>query len=464
VGLRHLLSNNCAGLLLAPGLGKTSTSLAAIKILKDKGMINKVLVVAPLRPCYMVWPAELKKWSNFEGLKCTVLHGRKKNKILEDDSDIHCINPEGLPWLFGDGSPAAIKKFKSLGYDTLLIDELSKFKATNTQRFKLIKKYLNTFTRRWGLTGSPASSGLEGLFGQCYMLDQGAVLGKYITQYRNKFFNQNFNGYGWTIKEGAQEEIYKTVSPLFYRVGEEALDMPSQIDNKIFVDLPEKSRTFYKQLEDDLVAKLSEDEVVVAANSATASVKLRQVCAGAIYKENEEFVVGERGYNTLHDEKINALKDLISELQGNPVLIGYNFKHDLERLKKVFGKDIPYIGSGVSGNRTAELERLWNEGELPYLFGHPQSMGHGLNLQKAGNHVAWFSLPWSYDNYDQFNRRVRRQGNKNSTVYIHHILAKNTIDEVMLSALKGNKSLQDSFFEAIKSLQKGRKNEAIQIS
>lgn len=467
--VRFLLEHAASALFLDPGLGKTSITLAAVKLLKQKGVLNKVLLIAPLRVCYSVWPKEVEKWSDFGGLKVSILHGPHKDDHLKEEADIYVINPEGLDWLFqvtktktAQGKTRVsidTKRWKKLGFDTLVIDELSKFKHTNTNRFKALKLVLGTFQRRWGLTGSPAPNGLMDLFGQCYVLDQGRTLGPYITHYRMKYFVPSYDGFNWELREGADKEIYERLAPLALRMAAtDYLDMPTLIENNIKVTLPDKIMEIYDRLENDLIARL-DAKLVVASTAAAASVKCRQVANGGIYIDPEvEALVklpkSKREWVNLHTEKVDALADLIDELQGSPLLVAYDFAHDLDRLREKLGKDIPYIGGGVSAKRSAELERDWNAGKLPYLFGHPQSIAHGLNLQEVGHHVCWHSMTWDYELYDQFIRRILRQGNKSKKVFVHHIIAQGTVDEVMLCSVKSKRRGQNALFDALKKIRK----------
>jgi len=467
--VKFLLEHAAGALFLDPGLGKTSITLATIKMLKQKKVLDKVLLIAPLRVCYSVWPKEVDKWSDFNGIKVVVLHGPNKDELLKVEADVYVINPEGLEWLLQvkkTKTPTGktkvdvdLRRWKALGFDTLVVDELSKFKHTNTNRFKAIKLVLNTFRRRWGLTGSPASNGLLDLFGQCFILDQGRTLGPYISHYRMKYFVPSHDGFSWNIREGAEQEIYERLNPLALRMAaDDYLDMPTLIENNIRVDLPEPVRVVYDQLEDDLIAKLS-DKIVVASNAAAASMKCRQVANGGIYIDPEvESLVklpkSKREWVNLHTEKVDALADLIEELQGSPILVAYDFEHDLDRLRERLGQDVPYIGGGVSAKRSAELEKAWNAGHLPVLLGHPQAMAHGLNLQEVGHHVCWHSLTWDFELYDQFIRRVLRQGNKSKKVFVHHIMARGTVDEVVLAAVKSKRKGQNALFDALKKLRK----------
>lgn len=471
--VQFLLSHACAGLFLDPGLGKTSITLAALLLLFRKKLISKVLIVAPLRVAGSTWPRELKKWTDFRGLRYVVLHGPKKDELLREEADIYIINFEGLEWLLdveksknSKGKTQVkvdVRRFKKLGFDVLVIDELSKLKNSNTIRFKALKQVLNTFRRRWGLTGSPAANGLLDLFGQAYVLDMGNALGVYITHYRQEYFVPSQDGFNWDLAEGSEDRIYKALSPLVLRMAaEDYLELPRMIPNNIFVDLPANARRVYDELEDDLIASLEAGEVV-AANTGVALGKCRQVASGGVYLTPDvtELVKpgrGAREYAHLHHEKTDALVELIEELQGSPILVAYDFGHDLERIRERLDADVPYIGGGVSLKRSKELERQWNAGKLPYLFAHPTSIAHGLNLQEAGNHVGWYTLTWNYEEYDQFIKRILRQGNTADRVFVHRFLARDTVDEyAVLPSLDRKARGQNALFAALKDLQKRRR-------
>ena len=475
--VKFLLEHACAALLLDPGLGKTSITLAAIRFLKKKGVINKVLLLAPLRVAHSVWPKEVEKWTDFKGLKVVVLHGPNKDELLKTEADVYVTNYESLDWLLAVKKTkkvsvktgktittydVSVPRFKKFGFDTLVIDELSKLKSTRSGRFKTLKTVLGTFSKRWGLTGSPAANGLMDLFGQCFCLDQGRTLGQYITHYQMEYFDKGQDGFSWVLREGSEDKIYKRLAPLALRMADtDYLDVPMVVENNIYIDLPDKTRRVYDQLEEDLITML-EEGVVTASTAATASMKIRQVCSGGLYLDAEVSQLvkapkSARKWVNLHTEKVDALADLIDELQGSPLLVAYDFEHDLDRLMIKFGKDIPYIGGGVSTARSNKLKTAWNRGELPVLFGHPKSIAHGLNLQEAGFHVCWHSPTWNYEEYDQFIRRVKRQGNKSKKIFVHHILARDTIDEVMLEVLKVKRKGQNALFDALKKLSRRRK-------
>ena len=469
-GMKFLLEHASAGLFADPGVGKTSTVFGAFKFLKKRGLAEKMLVVAPLRPCYLVWPKEQEKWIDFAGLKVVVLHGPKKDKLLEEEADVYVINPEGLDWLLdatktktlkGKVSVTAdIKRFREFGFDTLVVDELSKFKHPQSGRHKALKAVLHTFARRWGLTGTPAANGLMDLFGECYILDTGRTFGPFITHFRNKYFVPSMDGFNWNLRRGAEEEIYERMAPLVLRLSaDDYVEMPTEVNNIIKFDLPAEARKIYRELEEDMFTTL-DGKNITAANGGVATIKCRQVANGGLYVQDAPSLIkkeGPREWIDIHDIKGELLEDLVDELQGSPLLVAYEFQHDLERLQRRFGKDTPRIGAGVSAKTADVIERRWNKGELPILFGQPQSMGHGLNFQGAGHHVAWHSMTYDFDVYDQFNRRVRRQGNKNKRVFIHHFLARDTVDEIMHFVLRSKDHTQRHLLDALNTLKKRRR-------
>lgn len=469
--VKFLLEHACAALFLDPGLGKTSITLAAIKMLKARKLVNKVLIIAPMRVCYATWPGELDKWKDFAGLKVEVLHGPGKDAALKREADIYVINPEGLEWLTQakktktENSKKAsydvdLRRWKALGFDTLVIDELTKFKNTSSSRFKIMKKIHGLFGRRWGLTGSPAANGLLDLFGQCYILDEGRSLGPYVTKYRTEYFKE-VGPFTWIPKDGAPELIYERLSPLALRMSsEDYLDMPALIINNIRLDMPASAMDIYIKMEDDLIASI-EANVIVASNAAVASGKCRQIANGALYLDREVVEMGlaiskgKREWADIHTEKLDALEDLVDELQGSPLLVAYDFGHDQARLRARFPGAEFAADCNVKDYRA--LEARWNNGEIHLLFGHPASLGHGLNLQKCGHHVAWYAMNWDKELYDQFIARVWRQGNDSKKVFVHHFIMRDTIDEAIYGALKSKHKGQKALFDGLKELAKTRR-------
>lgn len=384
----------------------------------------------------------------FTDVKVRILHGKDKEKELMRPADVYVINPEGLPWLLGANVLDRSWKYERsrlaiIKPDILVLDESTKFKKSNTKRFKSLKKVLHTFSRRYCLTGTPTPNGLMDLFGQIYVLDQGVALGAFITHFRRQYFTPNFSGFGWEANESAFDKILDKIAPFTMRLEDtDWLELPELVYSDIKVKLPKDVMAKYKELEREFMVELANTEVL-APSAASLSMKLRQISGGAVY-DNDKNVI------QLHDVKAKALKDLHEQINEAPLLVAYQFKHELVTIRNEFG-DIPHIGSGVSAKEAADLCVGFNMGAIPILLAHPASIGHGLNLQGKSNHVAFYGIPWDLEHYLQLIRRVRRQGNKNSHVFVHHILAAGTIELAVMRALNGKDAKQGKLLTYLKS-------------
>lgn len=446
-----MLENSHCGLLLDPGLGKTSISLAGSKLLLAKKLVRRVLVVAPLRPVYEVWPQEISEWKDFNKLGLAILHGPKKDKVLRDLQPHHqivLINPEGFAWLT---SKAA--NMKLLGADMLVVDESSKWKNSTSVRFKAVRRVLHLFKRRYILTGSPRPRNYLDLFGQIYLIDRGSTLGCYVTHYRNKFFYPT--GYQmreWAILPEAPEEINRLVAPLVLRLdAKDHLKMPKDPIVTHNVTLPDKVQAEYDGIEDSLFSTLFTQPLV---NSAAARAKCAQIANGSVYIDQpaeNPFPAKHRAVKAIHTAKVEALAELYEELQGEPLLVSIGYHHDVVAIRKQLGYDVPVLDSSTTNRQAAQYVADWNAGKLPLLLGHPASMGHGLNMQKCNcRHVAFFDLPDDYDLYDQFFRRVWRQGNKAPFVMRHHFITRRTVDVAKMKNLNRKGTEQRDFLRAMK--------------
>lgn len=433
--VKFLLQNCNAGIFLDPGMGKTSVTLATVAHLRATGHVGRVLIVAPIRPMYKVWPDEIKKWDEFKHLSYTILHGDRKDEALNKISDIYLINPEGLKW-FNDKNG-----WSKLAPDMLVIDESTKFKDYSTARFKLLKPQLRHFKRRIILTGEPAPNGYMDLFGQMYVVDRGGTLGQYITHYRAQyFFPSGYGGYDWKLRQGADKEIQDKIRPHVMRLAaEDHLEMPELVINDVLVELDSKTMDLYKQFEDEFLAEVG-DKVIMSVNAAASGVKCRQVANGSVY---DELHIAHK----VHEHKLSALYDLVEQLQGNPILVGYEFQFDLENLRKIFPK-APSM-TGLDGKKLDLVIDGFNRGDIPVLLTQFQSGSHGLNLQAACHHVACFGLPWDLDVYHQFYKRVWRQGQPNNRVFLHRFIADRTLDKQVAKALFGKELTQSAFLKAI---------------
>lgn len=367
------------------------------------------------------------KWQEFSHLKVAILHGDKKGEALKSEADIYVINPEGLAWLAQQNLPE---------FDVLVVDESTKFKASNTQRFKLLRGMLPRFRRRWILTGTPIPNGLEDLFGQVYILDAGRSLGRYITHFRTEYFDRApWNVYQWIAKPGSYEKVIEQISPLVLRLSaEEHLQMPELVNVTVPVYLPADAKKVYDEVEQEFI---SGD--IIAANAAAAGVKCRQAANGAVYTPDN------KAWRELHAAKLDALESLVGEIAPQPILCLYEFQHDLARIKDRFPNAIT-LGSGSDLQATVER---FNRGQIPLLLGHPASMGHGLNLQGCCRHVVWFGIPWNLEHYDQAVARVYRQGQASSHVFVYHIVAQQTLDERIMTVLEQKDKTQQGLLAAL---------------
>lgn len=442
--VNFLVDRQAAALFLDPGLGKTSVTLAAFDILRSEGIAKKMLVVAPLRVCQLVWTQEGQEWTQFRHLKFSTLHGPKKGDRLNDDSDIFLINPEGISWLVSQ------YKGKPWPFDTVTIDELTKFKNASSLRHKALMTKMSKVQRRWGLTGSPIPNGYLDLFGQMKTLDGGASLGNYYTRFRDKYFEADFSGFKYLLRRGSSKAIEAAIKPYVLRMAaDDYLELPPRIDDIISVVMPKKARVIYEEMKKEMMAVL-EGTVVEAGNAAAVYSKLKQMANGAVYAGDGVFEPKKVVH--IHDAKIEALEELIEELAGTPLLVGYEFRHDLARIQKALGGNIPYIGSGVTAKQAEQIEKDWNANKIPVLLAHPASAGHGLNFQKGNAfHIAWFSATWDYELYDQFIKRVLRQGNEATTVFNHIFIVEDTIDIKTREAILVKGFTQDAFHDALNS-------------
>lgn len=430
-----IITHPVAALLLDMGLGKTGITLSAIKnLLFDRFEVHKVLVVAPLRVARDTWSAEIEKWEHLRELRYSIVVGTEQERIsaLRTPADIYIINRENIQWLVEESG-------LHFDFDMAVIDELSSFKNHQSKRFKAFMKIRPKLKRIVGLTGTPAGNGLMDLFAEFKLLDMGERLGRFIGQYRNAYFQPDKrNGmviYSYKPLPDAEQRIYDKISDITISMkATDHLSMPELVSTEYAVQLSENEKEKYNRLKKELV--LSEDsEEVTASNAASLSNKLSQMANGAVYSDDESVI-------EIHDRKLDALEDIIESMNGKPLLVAYWFKHDLERIKKRFN---------VREIKLSEDITDWNSGKIPVALIHPASAGHGLNLQSGGSTLVWFGLTWSLELYQQTNARLWRQGQTADTVVIQHIVAKGTIDEQIINALKTKDTTQAALIAAVKA-------------
>jgi len=437
---KFILQHPISAILLDMGLGKSVITLTAVNdLLFDSFEIHKVLVIAPLRVARDTWPAELEKWEHLHGLIYSVAVGTElqRKAALLQKADIFIINRENIEWLVE-------KSGLPFDYDMVVVDELSSFKSYQAKRFRSLMKVRPFVKRITGLTGTPSSNGLMDLWAEFRLLDMGKRLGRFITHFRSDYFvpdkrNQQIV-FSYKPKPGAEDAIYRLVSDITISMkSTDYLKMPEYVINEVPVRLSEKEMECYQTLKDDLILSLDGQDID-AANAVGLSNKLTQMANGAVYSEDNKVIA-------IHDRKLDALEDLIEAANGKPVLVAYWFKHDLSRIEeRLHKRHIPF-----SKLDTVDSIKRWNNGELPVALVHPASAGHGLNLQSGGSTLIWFGLTWSLELYQQTNARLWRQGQTADTVVIHHLIAKDTIDEKIMVALKKKDKTQSALIDAVKA-------------
>ncbi|HEM3502735.1 TPA: DEAD/DEAH box helicase [Streptococcus suis] len=436
-----IISHPNAAVILDMGMGKTATTLSAVnELMFDRFEVAKVLVIAPLRVANTVWSDEIEQWAELSHLRYSKIVGTPKQRkvALQKDADIYIVNRENLPWLVEQCS----LYFK---WDMVVIDELSSFKSWQSKRFKAFMAMRPYMKRIVGLTGTPSSNGLMDLFAEFKVIDGGERLGHFIGEFRSRYFEEGRrNGnivYEYIPMDYAECQIQDKISDITISMKAlDYLDMPDLMSTKKLVRMSEKEKEKYSQFKKEYVLSELDGLEVTAANAASLTNKLVQLSNGAVYSDDHTVVA-------LHEQKLDALEDILESANGEPVLVAYWFKHDLARIINRLEK--LRVKSRVL--KTEEDIREWNKGNVPVGLLHPAGAGHGLNLQKGGHNLVWFGLTWSLELYQQTNARLWRQGQEAETVVIQHIVTEGTIDEEILKALENKDAQQERLIEAVKA-------------
>lgn len=437
-----ILEINKLGLYLDMGLGKTVTTLTAIRELKyNRFQVRRVLVIAPKKVAEGTWTKEKDKWEHTKILRVSQVLGSQAKRIraLNTPADIYITNRENVCWL--------VDYYRNdWPFDMVVIDESSSFKSHTSKRFKSLAGISGKITRLVELTGTPSPNGLSDLWAQVYLLDGGERLGKRYTHFRERYFDPGRRGadgmvYDYKAKPGSEDSILSRISDICISMkAEDYLQLPDLTFHEIPVVLDTKAGKAYRELERKMVLELPEDEEEISVTSAAAlSNKLLQLSNGAVYDED-------RQVHEVHNCKIEALLELIESLRGKPALVFYNFQHDKERILEALKK----TGLRIRELKTTQDEDDWNAGQIDVLLTHPASSAYGLNLQQGGNHVIWFGLTWNYELYTQANKRLHRQG-QTQKVIVHHLVCTGTRDEDVMQALARKDDVQNWVMQSLKA-------------
>jgi SNF2 family DNA or RNA helicase len=438
-GIDWIISRDACALFWGMGSGKTVTTLTALDLLLHDYMEDgPVLVIAPKRVAENTWSKETEKWEHLRHLRISKVMGTEKQRtealrrVIDKTADIFIINRENVVWLvefFGNLWPFRI----------VVIDELSSFKSAQAKRWKALRRVRGRIRRLIGLTGTPRPNGLEDLWPQVYLLDQGARLGRTLGAFRARYLvPEKMNGhivYSYRPKEGAEAEVYEKLEDVCMSIKkEDVLSLPGQIYEDVVLTPPPALLKKYKQFERDKVLEsLDEDGEIVAGSAAALTNKLLQFANGAIYDMDGQV-------HRLHDIKLDALEEMLEEAGGDSVLVLYAYKHDRDRImERIKCRELD----------TPEDMDAWNRGEIPVALAHPASIGHGLNLQDGGHIIIWFGLTWSLELYQQANERLNRPGQKH-VCRVYHLILEGTHDSRVLQALKNKDKGQAAAIEALR--------------
>lgn len=436
------------GLFLDMGLGKTVTTLTAVRELKyDRFQVRKVLVIAPKKVAEGTWTKEKDKWEHTRILRVSQVLGSQTKRIraLNTPADIYITNRENVVWL--------VDYYRnSWPFDMVVVDESSSFKNHSAKRFKALAGVGARIERLVELTGTPSPNGLNDLWSQVFLLDGGERLGKKYNQFRERYFDPGDRGnnvvYNYKAKPGSKEGIMEKISDICISMkAEDYLQLPDITYHEIAVELDEKSRKAYQEMERKMVLELPDEEEISVTSAAALSNKLLQLGNGAVYDDGHEV-------HEIHTCKLEAFLELLESLQGKPVLVFYNFRHDRTRLLKALEKS----GLRVRELKTTQDEDDWNNHKIDILLTHPASSAYGLNLQQGGNHVIWFGLTWNYELYTQANKRLHRQGQEEKVI-IHHLICSDTRDEDVMQALQKKENVQEWVMQSLKARIKQIKEE-----
>lgn len=439
----NILYNKRTAVFAGMGLGKTASTLEAIRQIKAVRPSLTVLIIAPLRVAQSTWPDEVRKWDSFKNLRVSVICGSAKARrdALLADADIYTINYENIPWL--------VDELKGdWFFDLIVADESTRLKGLRarqgTQRAKALAKVAFKSEGFVELTGTPAPNGLLDLWGQMWFLDKGARLGKSFSAFQREFFYPISRGGGatrwveWKLQEGSDKRIKRRIEDVSITVNpEDYFDVAKNIFNDIVVELPREVMRQYRKFARELYLELEGGAEVTAANAAVKTGRLLQMASGAVYVEDGE---GSDAYTVIHRAKIEALASVIEEANGAPVLCAYSYRHEVDRILKAF----PYARVL---DKSPQTIRDWNKGKIPLLLAHPASCGHGLNLQDGGNILVFFSCTWSLELHDQIVERIgavrQAQAGHDRPTFVHYLIAKGTLDEAVKERLATKRDVLD---------------------
>lgn len=435
-------------LWLDMGLGKTVITLTSLAHLIRTQFLRGVIIVAPIRVIRLVWRQEAVKWEHTKHLRFSMVTGTKdqRTRALLRPADVYLINYENLGWLSETIQTYFVKKDKPLPFNGIIWDEISKMKNSATNRVKAFRKIAEKFEWSTGLTGTPASNGYKDLHGQFLVVDKGERLGTSKTAFRTRFYKK-VGPYKEVPYEDTEDTIKKLIGDITLEMSAEDYNpLPDLMINNVEIEMPDDLRAKYEKMEKEFFLTLDSGTTVEAFNQASLTNKCLQFSNGAMYP-----IAGMPLWEPVHDLKLEALEEIIDEAQGSPILCSYAYRSDAARIMEKFKHLDPInLTECKSESSLNNAMHRWKTGDCALMIGHPASMGHGIDgLQKNGHILVWYGLNWSLDLYEQFNARVRRQG-QGVPVICHRIMCQDTLDQAQALALDDKATTQAGLRNAIK--------------
>jgi SNF2 family DNA or RNA helicase len=435
-------------LWVSMGLGKTVITLTSVAHLIKSQFLRAVVIIAPIRVIRLVWRQEAAKWEHTKHLRFSVVAGTRdqRTRALLRPADIYLVNYDVLGWLADTLHTYFISKDRPLPFNGIVWDEISKMKNSATDRVKSYRRIAEHFDWTTGLTGTPASNGYKDLHGQYLVVDKGHRLGTSKTAFKTRFYKK-VGPFKEVPFDDTEEVIKNLIGDITLEMSAEDYNpLPDLIVNDIEVEMPNELRGQYEQMEREFFTVLDSGKEIEVFNSAAMTNKCLQFSNGAVYP-----IAGMPLWEPVHDLKLDALEEILDEAQGSPVLCSYAYRSDAERIMERFKalRPINLTECKSEGSLTNAMDR-WKRGDCQLMIGHPASMGHGIDgLQKTGRTLVWYGLNWSLDLYDQFNARVRRQG-QGAPVICHRIMTKDTLDQAQAIALDEKATTQAGLRTAVK--------------
>ena len=392
--------------------------------------IGKVLIICPLRVARTVWHTEAANWEHTKNFTFSIVTGTLNERLtaLQRSADIYVINRENTKWL--------VEYYKNkFPFDMVVIDESSSFKSHASQRFKALKKILHKIIRMVLLTGTPAANGYMDLWSQIYLLDGGHRLGRTISNFRSNYFQSDFMGFKYELRDGAVHRIQEKITDLVLSMqSQDYLNLPDYISSVLATPLTKTLLKQYDEFKRDMLMSLKKENDITAVSAAVLTNKLLQYCSGNMYDEAKQV-------HHIHDLKIETLKEVVDENPNDNILVAYNYKHELEALTQSFP-------NAVVLDKRGEAVARWNKGEIKMLLTNPASCGFGLNLQHGGSLIVWYGFTWSLELYQQFNARLHRQGQTEKVRVMH--IAVGEVEYRLMSTLAKKDVTQDILLKALK--------------